>query len=230
MRSMITYMRPDGQAAKAYLVQPQAGALAPAIVVIQEWWGLNDQIKDVAHRLAEQGYQAIVPDLYKGKIALEENEANHLMTGLDFGDAASQDIRGAIQYLKAAGAPKVGVTGFCMGGALTLLAAIFAPEIDAAAIWYGYPPLEFVDASKIKAPLMGSFAIYDDVFPIGGVDALEGKLSAAGVVYAFDRYEGKHAFANEEADSKNLPYLKYDSQAASKAWEKTTAFFRKNIG
>lgn len=230
MGSMIAYMRPDGQAAKAYLVQPQAGASAPAIAVIQEWWGLNEQIKAVAHRLVKQGYQVIVPDLYKGKIALEENEANHLMTGLDFGDAASQDIRGAIQYLKAAGASKVGVTGFCMGGAVTLLSATFAPEIDAAAIWYGYPPLEFVDASKIKAPLMGSFAIYDDVFPISGVDALETKLSAAGVVYTFDRYEAKHAFANEEADSKNLPYLKYDSQAASKAWEKTTAFFRKNIG
>lgn len=230
MGSMIAYMRPDGQAAKAYLVQPQAGASAPAIAVIQEWWGLNEQIKAVAHRLVKQGYQVIVPDLYKGKIALEENEANHLMTGLDFGDAASQDIRGAIQFLKAAGASKVGVTGFCMGGAVTLLSATFAPEIDAAAIWYGYPPLEFVDASKIKAPLMGSFAIYDDVFPISGVDALETKLSAAGVVYTFDRYEAKHAFANEEADSKNLPYLKYDSQAASKAWEKTTAFFRKNIG
>jgi len=230
MGSMITYARPDGQSATAYLVQPQAGALAPAIVVIQEWWGLNEQIKDVAHRLVKQGYQVIVPDLYKGKIALEENEANHLMTGLDFGDAASQDIRGAIQYLKAAGAPKVGATGFCMGGALTLLAATFAPEIDAAAIWYGYPPIEFVDADKIKAPLMGSFAIYDDVFPISGVDALETKLSAAGVVYAFDRYEEQHAIANEEADSKNLPYLKYDPQAASKAWEKTTTFFRKNIG
>ena len=229
MGSMITYTRPDGQSATAYLVQPQAGSLAPAIVVIQEWWGLNHQIKEVAQRLAQQGYQALVPDLYKGKIALEDNEANHLMTGLDFGDAASQDIRGAIQYLKAAGAPKVGVTGFCMGGALTLLSAIFAPEIDAAAIWYGYPPLEFVDADKIKAPLMGSFAIYDDVFPIGGVDALEAKLSAAGVAYAFDRYEAKHAFANEEADAKNLPYLKYDPQAAGKAWEKTTAFFRKNI-
>ena len=229
MGSMITYTRPDGQSATAYLVQPQAGALAPAIVVIQEWWGLNEQIKDVAHRLVKQGYQVIVPDLYKGKIALEENEANHLMTGLDFADAASQNIRGAIQYLKAAGAPKVGATGFCMGGALTLLAAAFAPEIDAAAIWYGYPPLEFVDASKIKAPLMGSFAIYDDVFPISGVDALEAKLSAAGVDYTFDRYEAKHAFANEEADSKNLPYLKYDPQAAGKAWEKTTAFFRNYI-
>jgi len=229
MGSMITYMRPDGQSATAYLVQSQAGALAPAIVVIQEWWGLNEQIKEVAHRLAQQGYQAIVPDLYKGKIALEENEANHLMTGLDFADAASQDIRGAIQYLKAAGAPKVGVTGFCMGGALTLLSAIFAPEIDAAAIWYGYPPLEFVDADKIKAPLMGSFAIYDDVFPISGVDALEAKLSAARVDYVFDRYEAKHAFANEEADTKNLPYLKYDPQAAGKAWEKTTAFFRNYI-
>ena len=229
MGSMITYARPDGQSAKAYLVQPQAGASAPAIVVIQEWWGLNEQIKDVAHRLVDQGYQAIVPDLYQGKIALEENEANHLMTGLDFGDAASQDIRGAIQYLKAAGAPKVGVTGFCMGGALTLLSAVFAPEIDAVAIWYGYPPLEFVDASKIKAPLMGSFAIYDDVFPISGVDALEAKLSAAGVVYAFDRSEAKHAFANEEADSKKLPYLKYDPQAADQAWEKTMVFFRRNI-
>ena len=197
MGSMITYARPDGQSAKAYLVQPQAGASAPAIVVIQEWWGLNEQIKDVAHRLVDQGYQAIVPDLYQGKIALEE--------------------------------PKVGVTGFCMGGALTLLSAVFAPEIDAVAIWYGYPPLEFVDASKIKAPLMGSFAIYDDVFPISGVDALEAKLSAAGVVYAFDRYEAKHAFANEEADSKKLPYLKYDPQAADQAWEKTMVFFRRNI-
>jgi carboxymethylenebutenolidase len=123
------------------------------------------------------------------------------MTGLDFGDAASQDIRGAVQYLKAEGAPKVGVTGFCMGGALTLLSTIVAPEIDAAAIWYGYPPLEYVDASKIKAPLMGSFAIYDDVFPIAGVDALE----------------------------KNLAYLKYDHEATLKAWDRTIDFLRRNL-
>jgi len=229
MGSMVTYIRPDGQAATGYLVQPAAGAAAPAVVVIQEWWGLNEQIKHVAQRLAQAGYQALVPDLYKGQLALEENEAKHLMDGLNFGDAASQDIRGAVQFLKGAGAPKVGVTGYCMGGALTLLSSVFVPEVDAAAIWYGYPPLEYVDASKIKVPLMGSWAIHDDVFPIAGVDALEQKLTAAGVAFAFDRYEAKHAFANEEADAKNLAYLKHDPHAAAKAWDKTLAFLHKNL-
>ena len=229
MGQIIEFNRPDGQAATGYLVQPAAGASAPAVVVIQEWWGLNAQIKQVAERLAKQGYQALVPDLYKGQLALKENEAKHLMDGLNFGDAASQDIRGAVQLLKAAGAPKVGVTGYCMGGALTLLSSVFVPELDAAAVWYGYPPLEYVDAGKIKAPLMGSWAIHDDVFPIAGVNALEKKLTEAEVAYAFDRYEAKHAFANEEADSNNLAYLKYDANAAGKAWDKTLAFFRKHL-
>ena len=173
MGSLVNYTRPDGQLASGYLAQAAAGAAAPGIVVIQEWWGLNAQIKQVADRLAALGYNALVPDLYKGKLALAENEAQHLMTGLDFGDAASQDIRGAVQYLKVAGAAKVGVTGYCMGGALTLLSAQFVPEVDAAAIWYGYPPADYVDASKIRVPLMGSWGIHDDVFPIAGVDALE---------------------------------------------------------
>ena len=229
MGQIIEFNRPDGQAASGYLVQPASGHMAPAIVVIQEWWGLNDQIKQVAERLAQQGYQALVPDLYKGQLAIEENEAKHLMDGLNFGDAASQDIRGAVQFLKAVGAPKVGVTGYCMGGTLTLLSSVFVPELDAAAVWYGYPPLEYVDAGKVKAPLMGSWAIHDDVFPIAGVDALEKKLTEAEVAYAFDRYEAKHAFANEEADSNNLAYLKYDTNAAGKAWDKTLAFFRKNL-
>ena len=229
MGQIIEFNRPDGQAATGYLVQPAAGASAPAVVVIQEWWGLNAQIKQVAERLAQQGYQALVPDLYKGQLALKENEAKHLMDGLNFGDAASQDIRGAVQLLKAAGAPKVGVTGYCMGGALTLLSSVFVPELDAAAVWYGYPALEYVAAGKIKAPLMGSWAIHDDVFPIAGVDALEKKLTEAGVAYAFDRYEAKHAFANEEADSNKLAYLKYDANAAGKAWDKTLAFFRKHL-
>ena len=229
MGSMVTYTRPDGQSATGYLVQPSGGSTAPAIVVIQEWWGLNAQIKHVAERWAQQGYQALVPDLYKGQLALEENEAKHLMDGLNFGDAAGQDVRGAVQFLKAAGASKVGVTGYCMGGALTLLSSVFVPEVDAAAVWYGYPPLEYVDASKIKVPLMGSWAIHDDVFPIAGVDALEKKLNEAGVAYSFDRYEAKHAFANEEADKNNLAYLKYDAHAAAKAWDKTLAFFRNNL-
>ena len=112
---------------------------------------MNDQIKGVANKLAAAGYRALVPDLYRGKVAVEAKEAEHLMTGLNFGDAAGQDVRGAVQYLKATGSRKVGVTGFCMGGALTLLAAVNVPEVDAAAAWYGFPPLEYIDAATISA-------------------------------------------------------------------------------
>jgi len=160
MGTMVIFTRPDGKTVQGYLAEPtapQSTSNAPAVVVIQEWWGLNDQIKGVADRLATAGYQALVPDLYRGKATVEAEEAHHLMTGLDFGDAASQDIRGAVQFLKAR-APKVGLTGFCMGGALTLLGATQAPELDAAAVWYGCPPLDYIDASKIKAPLLGHWA------------------------------------------------------------------------
>jgi len=121
------------------------------------------------------------------------------------------------------------VTGFCMGGALTLLSAVNVPEADAAVIWYGYPPLEYVDASKIGIPLLGHWATDDAAFAIDGVDQLEVKLDAAGVEYAFHRYDAKHAFANETADEKNLPFLKYDPEAAELAWERTLAFFAERL-
>jgi carboxymethylenebutenolidase len=224
----ISYKRPDGKRVDGYLAEPGTVG-APGIVVIQEWWGLNDQIRGVADRLAAAGYRALVPDLYRGKVALEANEADHLMKGLNFGDAAGQDVRGAVQHLKSTGSGKVGVTGFCMGGALTVLSAVNVPEADAAVIWYGVPPLEFVDPSKIKAPIMGHFALDDAAFPIASVDALEKKLRDAGVRFEFFRYDAKHAFANETADSKNLPFLKYDAKAAELAWRRTLEFFGKQL-
>ena len=229
MGKMISFKRPDGQSVNGYLAEPAQGGAAPGIVVIQEWWGLNDQIKGVADTLAKAGYRALVPDLYRGKIALEANEAEHLMTNLDFGDAAGQDVRGAVQYLKASGSAKVGVTGFCMGGALTLLSAVNVPEADASVVWYGYPPLEYVDASKIKAPLMAHWATQDAAFPIGKVDELEKKLRDAGVSFEFHRYDAKHAFANETADSKNLPMLKYDPAAAQLAWSRSMDFLARHL-
>jgi carboxymethylenebutenolidase len=198
-------------------------------VVIQEWWGLNDQIRGVADKLAKAGYRALVPDLYRGKTAVDAKEANHLMTGLNFADAAGQDIRGAVQHLKKSGSAKAGVTGFCMGGALTVLSAVNVPEMDAGVIWYGYPPLEYVDASKIKAPLLGHWATQDQAFAIGGVDKLEEKLRAAKVKYEFHRYNAKHAFANETADSKGLDMLKYDAKAAEQAWQRTMDFLAKHL-
>jgi carboxymethylenebutenolidase len=229
MGKMIVYERPDGQSVNGYLAEPSENRIAPGVVVIQEWWGLNDQIKGVADKLAAAGYRALVPDLFRGKVALEAQEAEHLMNSLNFGDAAGQDVRGAVQYLKASGSPKVGVTGFCMGGALTLLAAVNVPELDAAVVWYGVPPLEYVDASKIKIPLMGHFGIRDTVFPIATVDELAKKLRQSGVTFEFFRYDAKHAFANETADSKKLDFLKYDAKAAELAWQRTVEFLAKHL-
>src|SRR5919202_3886691 len=228
MGKNVSYKRPDGKSVNGYLAEPQAGAKAPAMVVIQEWWGMNDQIKGVAERLAKAGYRALVPDLYRGKVTVEAKEAEHLMKGLNFGDAAGQDIRGAVQFLKK-DSSKVGVTGFCMGGALTVLSAVNVPEMDAGVIWYGYPQLEYVDAKKIKAPLLGHWATQDQAFAISGVDALEKKLKDANVKFEFHRYNAKHAFANETADQKKLDMLKYDPKAAEQAWQRTMDFLAKNL-
>lgn len=229
MGKIISFKRPDGNSVEGYLAEPGEGEGAPGVVVIQEWWGLNDEIKGVADKLAGAGYRALVPDLYRGKIALEANEAEHLMNDLDFGDAAGQDIRGAVQHLKSTGSPRVGVTGFCMGGALTLLAAVNVPEADAAVVWYGYPPLEYIDASKIEAPLMAHWAKQDEAFPVDKVDELENMLQKANVNFDFYRYDAKHAFANEEADSKNLPMLKYNAEAAELAWRRTMEFLGEHL-
>jgi len=228
MGKTVSFNRPDGKSVNGYLAEPKAGAKAPAMVVIQEWWGMNDQIRGVADMLAGHGFRALVPDLYRGKSTVEAKEAEHLMKGLNFGDAAGQDIRGAVQFLKKDSA-KVGVTGFCMGGALTVLAACNVPEASAGVIWYGYPPMEYVDASKIKAPLLGHFATRDQAFPIATVDELEKKLRAANVKFEFHRYDCKHAFANETADSKGLEMLKYDAKAAELAWKRTFDFLSKNL-
>ncbi len=230
MSSMIDFKRPDGQTVSGHLAEPGIDG-APGIVVIQEWWGLNDQIRGVAQRLAGAGYRVLVPDLYRGKSTVEAEEAHHLMTALDFGDAAAQDLRGAVQALKAQGCPKVGVTGFCMGGALTLLAATMAPELDAAVVWYGYPPLEFVDATKIGAPLMAHWATQDGAFAIAGVDTLEARLKEAGVRYTGHRYLAHHGFANETAQGPGrIPLTQYDAAWAQLAWDRTLRFFGATIG
>ena len=226
---MIEFKRPDGQVLNGYLAEPSDTAHAPGIVVIQEWWGLDEEVKAVADRFAQAGYRALVPDLYRGKLALEANEAEHLMGDLNFGDAAGQDIRGAVQYLKATGSAKVAVTGFCMGGALTILAACNVPELDASIVWYGNPPLEYVNADAITKPMLGHWALQDEFFPIAGVDQLEEQLKQAGVNFEFHRYDTKHAFANPKADSRGLAPLKYSAEAAQLAWDRTIDFLQKYI-
>lgn len=231
MGQMIEFQRPDGQRVAGYLA-PASGAIA-SLVVIQEWWGLNDQIRGVADRAAAAGFTALVPDLYRGKSTVEAEEASHLMTGLNFGDAAAQDVRGAVQFLKARkdGSGKVGVTGFCMGGALTILSSTLVPEADAAVVWYGLPPLEFVDASKIKLPLMAHWATQDQAFSIASVEALEAKLKDAGVRYEPHRYLASHAFANETAQGPGrIAVTQYDAAWAQLAWDRTMRFLGTHLG
>ncbi|MCS3470050.1 carboxymethylenebutenolidase [Pseudomonas sp. JUb42] len=226
---MVTFKRPDGKDLSGYLATPAKREGAPGIVVIQEWWGLNEQIRGVADRLAASGYVVLVPDLYRGSMTVEEEEAHHLMEQLDFADAAGQDIRGAVQYLKGH-TQKVGVTGFCMGGALTLLALNAIPELAAGVVFYGMPPLEYLDPRAIKVPVQAHWATQDEFFPAEGVDKLEEKLASAGVDFEFHRYLAHHAFANETAvGSGRIPGTQYDPVWAQLAWDRALTFFGRTL-
>jgi carboxymethylenebutenolidase len=214
MGTMIEFARPDGGKSKGYLAT--AGQGRPGVVVIQEWWGLNDQICGVADRFARAGYNALAPDLYKGRLTTEPDEANHLMTGLDFADATHQDLRGASRHLQAQSG-RVAVMGYCMGGALTIAAAVHVPEFSAGVCFYGIPPKAFADPAKIHIPLQGHFANKDDWCTPAAVDDLEKTLKAAGVTHEIYRYDAAHAFANERSAA-------YDVACANQAWERMAAF------
>lgn len=221
MREFKTFKRPDGKSCSGYYCNNSEDEKNPAIVVIQEWWGINEQIKGIAHRLAEQGYRVLVPDLYQGKVTLEVAEAEHLMSSLDFGDAATQNIRGAIQFLKQQSS-EVAVMGFCMGGALTILTAVHVPETDLAICWYGVPPVEAGDTRTISIPFQGHFAVEDSFFPIEQVDNLEIRLKEGKVSYKLYRYQAEHAFANENGNS-------YSSEAFQQAWTRTLRFLSEHL-
>ena len=231
MGTMVEFKRPDGQVAMGWIAEAEHAI--GSVVVIQEWWGLNEQIRGVAERLASAGFTALVPDLYRGKSTVEAEEAHHLMTELNFADAASNDVRGAVQYLKARaiGSSKVGITGFCMGGALTVLSLTMVPEAAAGVIWYGLPPLEFVDASKIGSrPVMAHWATQDQAFSIDKVDGLEFKLREAHVQYEGHRYLAHHGFANEMAvGPRRIAMTQYDPVWAQQAMDRTMRFFGQHL-
>lgn len=220
MGSMIDFARPDGGRTNGYLAS--AGTGKPGLVVIQEWWGLNDQICGVADRFARAGLNALAPDLFKGKVTSKRDEASHLMDGLDFPDATHQDIRGAARHLKSLDG-KVAVIGFCMGGALTIAAAVHVPETDAAVCFYGLPPKTFADPSKIRMPFQGHFANKDDWVTPEKVDALEATLKKSSIAYEIYRYDANHAFFNERNEGA------YHAPSANKAWERTLKFLRAHL-
>jgi carboxymethylenebutenolidase len=225
---MIEFTRPDGAKAPGYYAAPANGDHAPGVVMLEEWWGVTDHIKRTADELASAGFRVLIPDLYRGRTAAVGDEANHLMQGLDFGDAATQDARGAVQYLKSTGSQKVGVIGFCMGGALTLLAAMHVPEFDAAVSFYGYPPAEAGDPGKITIPVQGHWAEHDEHFPIGRVGEIEKRLEDAGTTHEFYRYDAQHAFHNPNQPG-HAGLGHYNKELADLAWSRAVTFLKQNL-
>jgi carboxymethylenebutenolidase len=193
------------------------------VVVIQEWWGLNEQICGIADRFAHAGFNALAPDLFQGRVTQKPDEASHLMNGLDFPGATHQDIRGAVEHLRGMGSGKIAAMGFCMGGALSIAAAVHVPKLAAAVCFYGIPPKEFADPAAIRIPFQGHFASKDDWCTPAAVEALEAAMRAKGATPEIHRYDADHAFFNERR-----PEV-HDATCARQAWDRTLAFLAKNL-
>ena len=222
MGTLISFKRPDGQDAAGYLALASDGA-APGVIVIQEWWGLQEQIKSVCERYARAGFSALAPDLYRGKVVPyhDSDQAAKEMNSLDFLDATTQTVRGAVEYLSKSGA-KVGIVGYCMGGAVTIIAGVHVPGLSAGVTYYGLPPAEAAKAADLKIPLQGHFASEDDWCTPDKVDEFEKELQTVGKPHELFRYQAGHAFANEQRSV-------HDRAAAEQAWTRTMGFFGKHL-
>ncbi len=216
----VTFSSAAGSA-NGHLARP--GMERPGLIVLQEWWGLVPHIKDVAGRFAAQGYIALAPDLYHGKSTVEAAEAEHLMKGLNWGRAA-QEIAGAVKHLREVeGATRVGVTGFCMGGALTIIAAT-QPGVDAYAAFYGFPPAGAADLDKITAPGLILFGEEEPFFSVPDAKAFAEKQRQRGREAEVIIYPGAgHAFFNDTRPEAHR------RDAANDAWRRTLDHFGRHL-
>jgi carboxymethylenebutenolidase len=220
----------NGSTASGYLAVPSSGA-GPGVLVLQEWWGLDPNIKQVADRLASEGFVALAPDLYHGELAGhdEMDKAASLMNAMP-PDRAARDMAGAIDYLLAHDTVQgdaVGVVGFCMGGMLALLiSALQGDKVAAVVPHYGAPLGDMApDWSGLTASVQGHFAENDDFFGPEPVKALEAELKAMGKEVDFTVYPGTgHAFAGE-----HNALGTYDEEAAKTSWQRTLAFLREKL-
>src|SRR5277367_5638574 len=191
-----------------------AGAGAPAVIVIHEWWGLNEQVRGVVRSLASDGFLAFAVDLFHGPLAKDASQASGMMQALD-GKRAMADLHAAVQALLRGSSAQLGVLGFCMGGAYALATAAANPEVKAAVAYYGIPSPALADVKRIQGKVLGHYASRDTHVSPERVEALEKVLAAAGVKATLYRYQADHAFANERR-----PEV-YAKAAAELAWSRT---------
>ena len=225
MSNEMVEFQSNGQTARGYLSVPEAGQ-GPGVIVLQEWWGLNAQLKGVADRFAAEGFVALAPDLYHGESADAPDKAGKLMMELNIAET-EKDLRGAVEYLlqdDRVTSARVGTVGFCMGGMLSLYAATQNRQVGACVVFYGIHPKINPDLEKLQAPVLGFYAERDQSVPPSAVRQLESKLKELGKQVEIYIYEGtEHAFFNEQR-----PEV-YDPQAAEDAWRRTIDFYRQHL-
>ena len=225
MATKIDFDAKSGAAASGALGTPEGSGKAPGLVLIQEWFGITDYIRSLVDRFAAEGFLVVAPDLYHGTVAKDEAEAGKLMNELD-GQRAMDDIAGATAYLKAhaRSSGKVGVIGFCMGGAYAFAATSAVPELSAAVPFYGIPPMERLDFDKMKAPILAHFAEHDQWATVAKAQEIKKQIDAHHGSMQLEVYDAGHAFMRDTAPDKYAP------EAAKLAWTRTLAFLHQHLG
>ncbi len=222
--SMVEYGEHEAQTLQGHLAIPASGP-APAVLVIQEWWGLNPHIKDVTNRVAQAGYVALAPDLYHGEVTTEPTEARKLVMALDQATALTElDL--AARYLldlDATSGDKVGIVGFCLGGRIAQAFAAHNPLNAAAVSFYG-TPLSDEEAAQVHGALLTIWGAADPAYPLPRTEQLEQALTQADVPNRRLVYEGAgHSFFNDTRSS-------YHAEAAQDAWQESLAWFATYLG
>jgi len=225
--STVVYGNVGGQPVSGYLVRPAvARGPLPGLIVIHEWWGLNDNVRDEAARLAAEGYVVLAVDLFGGTQATEPREAMKLSQQLTANPAPAEDnLHDAYAYLdKVEGAPRIGTIGWCLGGRWSLRTALILPDkVDATVIYYGTVKADEADLARLQMPVLGLFGSKDRVVPVATVTAFEASMKRLGKNPDIRMYEGAdHGFANPSGTA-------YEAEAAEDAWRLTTAFLREHL-
>jgi len=215
----------NGQPTSGYLSIPESGQ-GPGVIVIQEWWGLVSHIKEICDRFAADGFVALAPDLYHGQTTKSPDEAGKLMMALRI-DKAEKDLDGAGRYLldqTVTRGDKVGVVGFCMGGALALYAATKNSQVGACVVFYGGHPNVKPDLPNLQSPVLGIYAERDGFVTPALVHELEQQLKGLGKSIDVHIYPGTdHAFFND-----SRPEV-YNPEASADAWRRTVEFLREHL-
>jgi carboxymethylenebutenolidase len=224
MSTPVSFHAKNGTAASGILVEAPPGAKAPCLVLVQEFWGINDHVRSIAERFAREGFLVVAPDLYHGEVAKTREEASRLMGALDW-KLALDEIAGAVEYARARPRSngKVAIAGFCLGGALSFAAATTVEGLAAVVPFYGVPKAPWNEWSRVRAPIQAHFSATDDWAKPELARDIEKAVLAQGKPMELYVYDAKHAFMNDARPEA------YDAASAKLAWERTIAFLRKHM-